>query len=394
MAYTTDLGTGALGDVTISTPVQLNSYANVTAQGGSKNITIGTPSVGAYGSFTVGQDIAFHSTGCLTSEISGMGLYGFARITGVAGSVLTLNKDIPVVDLSKYLCQVVQIPNFNNLTINCSLSPLPFDSTNKYGGIVIVKAKSKIDLTNGMTIAESIGLPYGTTLKPNGIVSSLDDLKNKLVFSVGNGIVICITASLIFSSISRVGASWTGTYNSPGIGGNAGSNGAIAGSNAIGSTGGNGGASGNAFGGGGTGGLGGARGYYGGYGATSDGAVTTVGAMAGAVVLLVAKTIIGWDLNVLQTGGFGGNRTYDGSAGSNGGAGFGGGGSGGARSGAYDGGGAGGGGAGSCLIATDTNLPLNPVAYILAPFTLVKPNPLNPQLYYQTQMESSYPIGQ
>jgi len=345
------LGKGELGDVAIASACQINSYANVASMSADgQTLTIGTALNGVYGAFTVGQEILFHTTGCLTAETTNMGKYGFATILAVNGSQLIIDKPIPIIDLSKYVCQIVTVPHFGNLTVNCQLSALAYDVTNKCGGILIVKSKNNIDLSNGMLLVEGKGLPNGSALKPAGVSNA--NLLTKLVMSTGNGIVLPICNTLKVTALSRIGASWSGALGA-GIGAFStwtkiapDANGAIGG---------------NSFGGtevgvepGGLPGYGPAKLFY--YGA--------IGGFGGACVFIVANVITGFILDVISTGG-GGGTGCSGSAGSSpgtpGGAGFGGGGGGGS-SGC---GGGGGGGAGGCYIATNTSLPTNTIAYAL-----------------------------
>lgn len=358
------LGTGALGDVTISSSsTQVNSYANVIGIGASGyQLTIGTPSIGNYGGFTVGQEIMFHSTGCLGTETTNMGAFGVATILAVNGSTLSLDKAIPVVDLAKYVCQVVTVPNFNNLTVNCAVSALAYNANYKYGGILIAKVKGKFDISNGMWLTEGKGLPAGSPLKPDGIVITNDQIKEKLIMNQGNGIAALICNQYKDTIASRIGASWSGTLGAGTPGGGQQGNYWAAGE----------------IGGVGYGGSGGGfnsysgvhtpQGYSGKELGGGFGGGSCRAANAGATVLLLINQILNFSQQTISTGGEGGNSLNgsrgDGSSfwyGGNGGAGYGGGGSG--TSAVCMG--AAGGGAGFGYIATNSSLTTNAVAYAL-----------------------------
>jgi len=316
------LGDGSLGDVAITnSSIQLNSYANVTAiSGDGKTLSLGAQATGAYGGFVVGQEIMFHVTGCLTSATADLGKYGFARILSVGTGQVVLDTAVPIASLSSYVCQVVSVPNFNNLTVNCAISALAYNATNKYGGIIIAKAKGLLDLTNGSLLAVWKGIPLNTTnvsgtnsLRPAGITTSNVDIINRIIMPQGNGIVIPITSNLVLSANSRLGANWSGAlgathncvareYGGAGYGGGSSTIGANS-SPCLASTNLKGGDNaGNA--------LGGLAGYCGGYWLSSVG--KGIPGAGGAVVIILAPVITGFTLACFSTGGGGGMDYYEG----------------------------------------------------------------------------------
>lgn len=362
------LGDGSLGDVTItSVSTQLNSYANVTAiSADSKTLTINTSnaSIGAFGGFVAGQDIIFHVTGCLGAGTADVDKYGFAKILSAGNGQVVLDTAIPFVDVTAYICQIVTIPNFNNLTVKCAVSALAFDVNKKYGGILIPKAKGLIDLSSGGSLlAEGKGIPYfsygSNTLRPAGITRTNADLLTRLVMPQGNGIVIPIAKAITFApnGSSRLGAPWTGA-GTGGIGNN--KQYPELNAYACGSPGGAG------FGGGGGGGLDTSVSTYGGWGNGDIGvggkgtysSITPQGyagviptnatqtynrtdfGYAGATIMLIADVINNFTIDVFSTGGKGGSGGWSGGAQSGGGAGYG-------------------------YIATNTAIPANTIAYAL-----------------------------
>jgi hypothetical protein len=348
-------GTGALGDVTISSAsTQVNSYANATAISAlGYQVAIGAPSVGAFGGFTAGQEILFHATGCLTAETTDMGKNGYATILAVTGNTLSLDKPIPIVDLAKYVCQAVTMPQFNNLTVNCRIDALKYDVANKYGGILIAKVKGLFDLSNGMWITEGKGLPNGSSLKPAGITLQNSDLVNRLVMSTGNGIAIIIANNFKGNINSRIGATWSGSLGA-GVGGHGTYSGLNDnGTNGTTTAGGDGGSSGAVP-------KGGISGYS---GANGSGYAAGTGGFAGAVIFLCINNIVDFMLDWLSTGGQCGINYEVVNNGSNSGAGYGGGGAGDNQ---FSGTGGAGGGPGRAFIATNTaSFTTNTVAYVL-----------------------------
>ena len=305
-----------------------------------QTVTIGAASVGSYGDFTVGQQLLFHVTGCLNTNTSDLGKYGVATISAVNGAQLTLNAPVPYVNLSNYVCQVVSIPQFTNLTLSTSLYALSYNDTNKYGGIIILKCSGTLDLSSGgRLLAQSKGLPGSR--KPAGVTQSNADLSSKLIMggNGGSGIVIVVANVTKLSITSRLGATWTGNAGA-GTGG---------GGNANGTT-------------GGTGHGGSIPGGLQGYGGSGIHYYSRPGT-SGSVILLISLTITNFFLDCFSTGGGNGMDEPGTSVASTpGGAGYGGGGG---QDNGYSESGDSGGGAGAGFIATNTALTKNSIAYYL-----------------------------
>jgi len=397
MSYSIDLGTGNLGNVILSYPTQINSYANITSiSSDGRTLLTGQKSIGIYGGFVQGQQILFHVTGCLTSETTSLGIYGFSTISSSSSGGFSVNSSLPIIDLTKYVCQAVIIPQFNNLTITCKINALSYDISKKCGGILLAKVKGIMNITSGMFLSEGNGLPYGSSLKPSGVINTNSGTSTKLIMSTGNGIVVPICNILNLSATSRIGASWDGSIGA-GVGGISYYSG-VAGSSANGSSGGAGGAgnSGNN-----PGGAGGIAGYSGSKAQYAYGGLPGPG---GSTILLISNTINGYTASTISSGG---GSNYNGAvgglesvcSGTNGGSGYGAGGGGGDGEGSGSGGG-GGGGSGYAYISTNTpSFPTNTTAYALDTLNLLSPAILpsiGNQLsfpYPQSSLESFYPIG-
>ena len=148
-------GTGALGTVSYSSG-QINSYANITAIS-TNTITIGTPSNGIYETFAVGKEILLHVSAITTgTDYSYLGKYMVATITNVNGSILTLSQDVSGLIASGVLAnhhvQAITIAQFNTLNLSTTLAPLAYNTSNKYGGIVALKAKTALNLSGSALI--------------------------------------------------------------------------------------------------------------------------------------------------------------------------------------------------------------------------------------------------
>lgn len=148
-------GTGALGDV--SNPSgQVNSYANVTAISGA-TVTIGTPSAGAYETFTVGAEIVLHVSAITTgTDLQYLGKYIFAKITAVNGSILTLDKDVSGLVASgvfaNHHVQILTVAQFDTLNLTATIAPPAYSVTNKYGGILAFKCKTLFNYAGSAAI--------------------------------------------------------------------------------------------------------------------------------------------------------------------------------------------------------------------------------------------------
>lgn len=371
------LGTGALKNVTKienNNNVQINAYAHVTKIVNNTTVEVDGVVNSAYSRFVAGEEVVFHVFGCLTADSTDIGLYTFTHIKSVTGNTVTFTSAIPVIDLTKYACQLVTVPNFNNLTVNNAMLRPYYNADGKCGYIVIVKCNGTLDLrNNGKLITEGNGLPCpenvwpitGTgLLHPRAYSMSNNTLREHWVVSQGNGMVVIICKNLLLSHNSRLGATWSGT-NGKGVADNQGGKG------------------------------GDADGHFGGAGGSTrdgnwNGCITPLSeiqkptpagcsglqnvssnnnsrlyaAKGGACVFIAAENISGFCLDAISTGGEGGWNWCFGykSRSTNGGAGYGGGGGCGDRGGCYS---SAGGGAGVCYIATYTALPKNDFCYML-----------------------------
>lgn len=148
-------GTGALGDIT-NPSGQINSYANVTAIS-ANTVTIGTPSNGIYETFAVGKEIMLHVSAITSgTDYQYLGKYMVGTITAVAGSVLTLSKDVSGLIASGVLAnhhvQAITVAQFATLNLSATIAPLAYNFTNKYGGIIAIKCKTALNLSGSARV--------------------------------------------------------------------------------------------------------------------------------------------------------------------------------------------------------------------------------------------------
>ena len=216
MVYKSDFGSGVLGTVTNPTG-QIISYANVTSIAvDGKSIVIGVPSIGNYGIFRAGAEVLIHVSGCRVDKTEYYGAYTYVGIQAVNGNQLVLMKSvldtIPKEELPNYIVQVVLVAQFKKLVLNngYSISPIEYNSTQKYGGVLAIKCRITLDISDGKILSEGCGLDAGSPLKPAGFVMTNEELATRAPLNTGNGAIFCTALNTVLSNKSRIGASWSG----------------------------------------------------------------------------------------------------------------------------------------------------------------------------------------
>ena len=161
-------GTGSLQDFDVKASEKFsdfNSYARVTKISNNLiDLDLTTARLGRFEKFEAGNDILIHA-----STSSGLnrkiGKVICARITVADGEKLTLDKDIETVftnaDLLDYNIQAITFANFHCLNIFAggSVSPLAYDYTKLYGGILAIKCSYKWLIEGGAIDLEECGIP-------------------------------------------------------------------------------------------------------------------------------------------------------------------------------------------------------------------------------------------
>lgn len=210
-------GTGALGTVT-DPATQINSYAKVTARA-TNTITIdkANASIGVV-DFVAGTEILLHISGAATDSgtADNLGKYKFTKIKSTDGDTLTLSDDSLDISTNNYYYQAITVPHYKSLTISNTISPPAFDTTKGYGGILVIKASSKLTLTGKIDL-NGKGLPFGAkrpllTQEVNGtldtdLYSGYEnyDTAKHFVLNVNSGAAMIIAKKLTFGSNARIG---------------------------------------------------------------------------------------------------------------------------------------------------------------------------------------------
>lgn len=212
-------GTGALGDVTNPTG-QINSYAKVTSfLGKTIIIDLEHASLGAYEKFEAGTELLLHISGVRNSSasVNNLGKYKFVKIMANDGNTLTLNSKPLNVSTDEYFYQAITVAQFKNLTLTGTISPLAFDETNGYGGILVFKCSDTFALSGAINLADK-GLQtaeYRPLLnqEQNGTLDT-DRLSgyenyetvNHFVLNKGDGSCLIIAKEINCEDTARIGS--------------------------------------------------------------------------------------------------------------------------------------------------------------------------------------------
>lgn len=160
-------GTGSAGDVTISTTTSVNNYCYITDA--SRTTSQNSCTVDTTSGFTVGTRVLIHQTQC-ASDTSLIGRMQYNVVTNVSGNVLTFANNFTWGIISNTanaascnMCQIVSIPQYNNLTITGSGILVPGLGWNgTKGGILIFETRGTTTVNAGGIIrADGTGFRGG-----------------------------------------------------------------------------------------------------------------------------------------------------------------------------------------------------------------------------------------
>lgn len=225
-------GAGTLGNIT-DPAGQINSYARVlSVTSTTVTIDIQNASLGIYETFGVNDEVLFHVSNFSRIDSDYLFRFGTARIKKIVGNVLTVDKDLtkvmPATTLSGYDCQLITIPQFKNLTVTNTLTPLAWDGTKKYGGIIAIKCSNKftfsgkIDLRNAGNPNRPVSLDASYGDASTGAGEENSALAEHLTINEHDGTAFIVTKTLSLTSTARIGnpstqgvARCRGDFNSP-----------------------------------------------------------------------------------------------------------------------------------------------------------------------------------
>ena len=223
MAFKTDFGSGAIGDVTISEGLmtELNSYARITAI--DKNIIeidLENAALGKWGKFHAGEEIMIHISATNGTDAALLGAFFIAQIDLVDLQTLTLNCELPPIDLDYYYAQAITIPHFDCLTLKTGavLSPPPYNPFKFTGGVLAFKCFDTLTLEGNIDLTEC-GIPTARAglLRPvkyqesaargeldSGALAGEENC-DELILNAGDGAVFIAARRIIGDENARIG---------------------------------------------------------------------------------------------------------------------------------------------------------------------------------------------
>ena len=223
--HVNSFGKGTLGDATNPTG-PLNNYASVISMS-SDGKTIGYANKTTNGLAPIGTGalvMVHFSKQRDDSRMSSVGHFKLARVLADDGKDLTL--DCSLVDLGNlgdYVCQVISIPEFGNLTISTNYTATPaWDNSKGIGGILAIACSEMLDISNGELNVEKKGGGAWTFSSTTGNYQDADCLP----LPDGHGAVFLLTKQLNMNAASRIGATYDGSVTRSRGGGGAGYGGA------------------------------------------------------------------------------------------------------------------------------------------------------------------------
>lgn len=211
-------GTGALGDVTNPTG-QINSYAKVTATA-NKTITLDltNASLGAYEQFAAGTELLLHISGVRdnSASVTNLGKYKFVKVMAVDGNTLTLNSVPLDISPTDYFYQAITVAQFKTLTLSGTISPLAFNETNGYGGILAFKCSVTFTFKGAINLVDKglLTAAYRPLLnqEENGTLDTNQlsgyenyETVNHFVLNKGDGACLIIAKKITCNSNARIG---------------------------------------------------------------------------------------------------------------------------------------------------------------------------------------------
>ena len=288
-------GEGNVGSL-IDPARQFNNYAYIISiDSDGKTITCADKTTNGIAPFRVGELVMVHVSCMKGTNTSSLGKFKLARIEAIHNTTIKLDIDVSdVVLLNNYHCQVISIPEFENLVIAIDYNLTP-KWNGKIGGICAIAVSNTFDLSSGkinMT-AKGGATAYGRAgLAYIGNAQDADTLP----IGEGHGSVFILANKLVMNEKTRIGA----TYSGANLGGTGWNQNYSVANNKTNSTGG--GYKGKSF--PGIGGWPGTTHAYAGYGSNGQAWNYYNGtSYHGAHIMIIADTISNFNIAAISTGG-------------------------------------------------------------------------------------------
>ena len=186
-------GSGKLGDV-VSDGGVINTYAKVLYISNSYSLVLSE----ANSAFTVGKQVLFYIMDAQKEDLDGV--FSVNTISAVNGTKLNFVEPLPVSNANGIaVAQVILIPEYNTFTLTPgkTLTCKEYDLKSGTGGVVIVKAKESVNLSNAV-----IDVSKKTTnfLKSSHGTVSNEVGNKKIPMGEGSGLIILISPNIILSN--------------------------------------------------------------------------------------------------------------------------------------------------------------------------------------------------
>lgn len=196
------MGNAADGSLAVTTPMSttdtlsngrvFSANRNVTNISGAPNVSTFTVSSFTSSEFQVGDEVIWHitassgSSACTSGGTTTTGTFGYARITGVTSTTMTIDKNLPNMDGSPYspnnvniaastrtngstfcVIQVARVPNLSSVNITASssdvsISPPAFSFASGKGGLLAAR------ITGNLTVNRSSSYVAGFSSSGKG----------------------------------------------------------------------------------------------------------------------------------------------------------------------------------------------------------------------------------
>ena len=193
-------GTGSLGNVTISSLCVVSSCAYFSAVDPVqkyRSYIISGYSAGKFGGFKMGDEVL------IINPASGE--YEFNYVNSYAQNIITLAKDLsqtPVWGVT----MIVQVPHFNTLTVNAETAITATQRTASVaGGIIVFRVRGNCTV-NGFITSHGFGMPRTDSLQ-----MTHSKLIDNFIQGSGGGIFIACGGTFTATSSARIGATWDGS---------------------------------------------------------------------------------------------------------------------------------------------------------------------------------------
>lgn len=187
-------GTGSAGNVTLAANCIMNTSGAFTGSG--RTITASSVRTGKFGDFAAGNEVM------LVNMLTGA--YCFRTLLAVSGSTLTLSA-APDSETTGTASQVIQVPNFNTLTVNSGVIISPNAWDGKSGGIVAFRVKGNCTVS-GQVITSGKGRP-----RTDSVQLTHSKILDAFITNTGGGIFITCGGVFTAGSGARLGATWDGS---------------------------------------------------------------------------------------------------------------------------------------------------------------------------------------